>query len=409
MQDELFDPAAFGVPGPKQKPKPKPKLEEIRTGKVDFRMALSTQGGPGGKVKSGFATAVALLEKAKTRYQYYVALSRHSAAIATEVIEPIETVYAGWIEKEVRLLDSWWDQCPHKLTRHRRELLRDILISRLDEAIGGLGLTGLEPLLERHQPAPEPGEEPMVDGETGRVLEQLFGVKFDPKDFQGDLGPEEKARLDAKYGAEMEAAAERLRASGPKKTKRQLAKEAEQAQAQELLDRDLNRVFKDLVVKLHPDLEQDEDRRREKEELMKLLTHARDENDYSELLRLHVLVNESQDRADRQLVTETTLKTLTRLLNQKADRMLQDAESVRRQDFLMARILDFSQDGPRDRERIRREALRHAVSLSGEIEHLKAQLALITRDSRAFYQYLKNAEESAPSPDEILRAMLGGR
>ena len=228
MQDELFDPALTTGTAPKTKP----KLEEIRAGRVDFRVALTPRTGANTKVKNGFAAAVARLESAKVRHKYFQELSRFSAGVEAELIDPAEKVYGEWVEKEIRLLDSWYDLCPHKLTRHRRQCLREVITMRLEHAIRDLGRYDLQDLLDRHQPPLSAEEKAQADEETRRFLEQMLGVKIDPKASSGQSTPEQEAPPDGEYVPEPESAAGGFRASGRPKSKRQLEKEAQQKQAQ---------------------------------------------------------------------------------------------------------------------------------------------------------------------------------
>ena len=77
-----------------------------------------------------------------------------------------------------------------------------------------------------------------------------------------------------------------------KKSKVQQEKEKKLAEAEKLLNTDINKLFKDLAKLIHPDREQDPTLRDKKEALMKELSNARDSMNIAEILRIKMLVDE---------------------------------------------------------------------------------------------------------------------
>jgi hypothetical protein len=76
------------------------------------------------------------------------------------------------------------------------------------------------------------------------------------------------------------------------KSKAQLDKESRLAEAEKLLNTDINKLFKDLAKLIHPDREQDPELRAKKENLMKELSNARDNSDIADILRIKMLVDD---------------------------------------------------------------------------------------------------------------------
>jgi phage-related minor tail protein len=76
-----------------------------------------------------------------------------------------------------------------------------------------------------------------------------------------------------------------------KKSKAQQEKEKKLAEAEKLLNTDINKLFKDLAKLIHPDREQDPTLRDKKEALMKELSNARDSMNIAEILRIKLLVD----------------------------------------------------------------------------------------------------------------------
>ena len=77
-----------------------------------------------------------------------------------------------------------------------------------------------------------------------------------------------------------------------KKSKAQQEKEKKLAEAEKLLNTDINKLFKDLAKLIHPDREQDPTLRDKKEALMKELSNARDSMNIAEILRIKMLVDD---------------------------------------------------------------------------------------------------------------------
>lgn len=123
-----------------------------------------------------------------------------------------------------------------------------------------------------------------------------------------------------------------------KKTPKQVQKEADILALQNLKDRELKSIYKDLAKVIHPDTEQDSNLRDEKEEIMKQLTQAyanrdlktllelearwlsKGENDTDELfnekLRLHILLLQEQLTNIEAAGTEIVFNTHYQLLEQ---------------------------------------------------------------------------------------------
>jgi hypothetical protein len=283
-----------------------------------------------------------------------------------------------------------------------------VFLDRLRFAVCELGREELAPLWDQHQPDSEREADLEMQSAMADLLAQMTGVRMDPADLEGELTPEKRAKLDAKYGPQIEAA-QRASAeappppepahqrSRPKASKKELAQKA----AQDLLDQDLKKVFKTLVLALHPDRETDEVRRREKEELMKGLIRARDENDYSELLRLHILVSQ-QDGNDaapeREVFSESTLKLLTKLLREKCRMLRYALADLQRSHPLLAELRQVTGIPALDQ----REIQSRAQSLASEVDRVlaghEAQMAGLPGTPEFFVAYLDRSEAAFADP-----------
>ncbi len=115
----------------------------------------------------------------------------------------------------------------------------------------------------------------------------VMGMDVDLSGFHWNMTKEDLAQRFAEFG-------QRLANSDPphtdpqarKKSKRALDLEARERAAEEMRIKDLGRLYKGLAKILHPDLEQDSERRKEKEAAMKRLTTAYKDRDLHTMLRL---------------------------------------------------------------------------------------------------------------------------
>ena len=140
---------------------------------------------------------------------------------------------------------------------------------------------------------------------------------------------------------------------------------------------------------------------------MKILTRARDENDYSELLRLHVLVNDWNGNTDRPAISEQTLKTLTGLLRAKTQTLEFEGRNLVRNDFLMHRLRDIAYREEIDRAALTHAARVHANQVRTDVENEKKEFAELSADPRKFFLWLDRQKIEAPDEISLLDAILG--
>lgn len=181
---------------------------------------------------------------------------------------------------------------PQGLSKRERSILAEILSSLLDNVIG-LDDAALERHKEMYKVLNGESFDDVVrqDMEFAKDhMSQMFadhGIDFDFGDV--DLSDEEAmARTLRELQEKVQAEQERRQQQPPKrkKTKRQLEKEARAEEMEKARNRSLATIYKQLARSLHPDLEQDETLKAEKEELMKQLTAAYEAQDLHTLLKL---------------------------------------------------------------------------------------------------------------------------
>jgi Tfp pilus assembly protein PilO len=141
----------------------------------------------------------------------------------------------------------------------------------------------------------------------------MFGVDIDMNDF--DDSPEGYARFQQKMQEQIEL--QEQRQGKRKKTKKQLEKQARLLEEKEIEKRTIRSIYMSLAKLLHPDTEMDEAIKKEKEEIMKEITKAYNENDLSSLLRLELQwVAKETDHLEK--LTDDKLKIYIGVLKEQA-------------------------------------------------------------------------------------------
>jgi len=126
----------------------------------------------------------------------------------------------------------------------------------------------------------------------------------------------------------------------------------------------------------------------EKEELMKTLTTARDDGDFIALLRLHVEVMGSGEGDQRQLFNDTTVKTLTAQLAERARAVEREILSLRRSDPMLGQIAGLTEVASLDRALIRESARQHAAGIREHVSAIEQQVVEFQRDGKALVAFL---------------------
>lgn len=112
-----------------------------------------------------------------------------------------------------------------------------------------------------------------------------------------------------------------------KKTKKQLLKEQKAQELELLQNRTLGSIYKQLAKELHPDLEQNPEIRKEKEQVMKRLTAAYEDNDLTTLLLIQA-ERTSSDEKSIATVGDDTLKIYNSVLKDQIEAQQAELEMM---------------------------------------------------------------------------------
>ncbi len=199
---------------------------------------------------------------------------------------------------------------------------------------------------------------------------QNLGLDIDLEDFHADLSEEEMMRKMAELLGSIKEQAEAQEAARPtrKKSKKQLEKEAREQQVEEVKNKNIASIYKQLARVLHPDLEQDATLKLQKEDLMKELTLAYDKGDLHTLLRLELAWIQKEEN-NLEKLSDEKLSIYNQALKQQVDEIQEEI-------YLLLRHPRY-------------QPLQNLTLFAGDIKHIN-----LTLKQRELQQVLKDVEGS---------------
>jgi hypothetical protein len=174
-----------------------------------------------------------------------------------------------------------------KLSKQQKENLRQLILETSFEKLNEDRNFYFE-LIKKLETTAERNQRMVLKQKAERQLKQQFGMDVDVDELNKDFFEkyhQQQAGEHTDFFSQFENQRER------KKSKAQQEKEKKLAEAEKLLNTDINKLFKDLAKLIHPDREQDPTLRDKKEALMKELSNARDSMNIAEILRIKLLVD----------------------------------------------------------------------------------------------------------------------
>jgi hypothetical protein len=192
------------------------------------------------------------------------------------------------------------------LSKKQNEKLDEVIIDLLDDAFSVIEPAEATKQMYNAYTGGDFDEESKEEEEDlkhsfAEMFYQKFGLKFDPSllDENPDFG-----KIEEHLKQQVEE--NKNNQKPKKKTKKQMEKEALEQQKEELKKKSLRSIYLSLAKLLHPDTEQDENLRLEKEEIMKKVTTAYDKKDMMELLKIEM----QWVKAHEQSLHKTDVNTL---------------------------------------------------------------------------------------------------
>ena len=242
------------------------------------------------KTQSKFNSLVAKIEELKAKkIEFQAKIKEVEIKYHKQVIPLVMETKNGTI-KMLFAVDDAFDH--YKLTKKEQEAISRFLVSNCHDILTtGEGLldekqtAALKDLYEKHEGDSFDENNESKDDEMSDLLEKMFGVKIDPKKLEDEEYMEE---INKKFKENLGFKEPKER----KKSKKQLETEAKEKEAEDKMKKDARSIYTQLAKLLHPDTEQDETLREQKEEMMKRVTNAYSENDLYELLQIQLEVEQ---------------------------------------------------------------------------------------------------------------------
>ena len=203
------------------------------------------------------------------------------------------------MNKRMQLVDEWIQQLMRfygsiQLKKHDKPILTEIISSQLKEYTHlseGQLPEHLSAIFETIEGMTfEEAKESDFDEKLQAISDKFAeaGFDFDLSELNQNSSEEDVRKFFAEKIEKEFQNKEESNSGQKKKTKRQEAEERKEKLAEELKNKSINSVYRELAKAIHPDLEQDPEMRKIKEEVMKELTSAYEKQDLRTLFRLEM-------------------------------------------------------------------------------------------------------------------------
>jgi hypothetical protein len=170
-------------------------------------------------------------------------------------------------------------------------------------------------------------EKEMLDQATKDVMKNMFGVDIDLDKLKKNPHEYfEKKQIELEEEQERRFEQTRAKQATRKKTTKQMEKEKKEEEAKKALSKDIRSIYTSLAKELHPDLEQNEEERERKTEMMKRVTAAYETNDLFELLKLQLEYQIQHERINSLL--EEQIKRYNQVLQQQINELENEKLSI---------------------------------------------------------------------------------
>ena len=291
------------------------------TPKADEKKTLSAQ-------QKQFNTLTKKIELQKQRLVEWQDTRPLYQQKVVESYEPLQETFSQYKLAWVLLLDQHYDLSLFKKTDKIK--IRHLICEVSEHLIADYQMNELKPLFNKYS---EEDFDSLNEGRESFMSEMMKDLAKDM--FDVDLGddidmtsPEMfQAHLHEKILEREEAEAQHRASIAPKKTKKQLEKEARQQEEEELASKSVREVYRKLVAVLHPDREPDPEEQKRKTELMQRVNTAYGKKDLLLLLALQLEI-EQINPAELSLIADSRLKYFNKILKEQLAELEQETAQL---------------------------------------------------------------------------------
>ena len=292
-------------------------------------VVISQPGRPLSNAQRAFNRLVTKVEELRARLDREIRRLDGALAYYCQHLHPRLQRQTALRKELVRALAPFLDG--NRLQRKsERKTLRMLIGEQINEILaeeGSLTDQDLQALFKRvHGVDFEQLEQEEMD-EVRSAMEAMFdefGIGIDLSDLRPNMSAEELAAKTAEMAERLQQKAEEeeraFRPPARRKTKRQLEKEERRRQAEQLRNKSIASIYKQLAKVLHPDLEPDAGRKQAKGALMQELTAAYRNNDLHTLLRLEMEWIRREE-GDLERLTEEKLSVYNQVLKEQVSEL----------------------------------------------------------------------------------------
>lgn len=242
-----------------------------------------------------------------------------------EKIEPEKKAWRHTLQTFVKLVHEHY-QKPKHLSQKERHILNELMMDKIGEIFESTLFNEIDPEISAiFKDLSGFSYEEMASKQLSYLKEELQemckenGVDIDLSHIEVT---DDEHEIQQKLFEAMHAAGQNMEEqeepATKSKTKKQLQKEAKAQELEELQKKGISTIYKQLAKVFHPDLEHSPERKLEKEQLMKRLTSAYENNDLHTLLTLEMeWMNQSEEEAKAQ--SDEQLKIYNSILKDQVE------------------------------------------------------------------------------------------
>ena len=327
-----------------------------------------------------------------------------------------------------------------KITEQRRELIVVLWDNYSTKKLSKVDQRHLKQIIREHVQTllEEIGTEP--DPEIKKIFEELEGDNYDEMlEQEKEIARAEMAEELAKFKVDLsdidvndeEALAKKLHEARQKlfeehfernnkyekkqppkkKSARQIEAERMQQEVDEMKQKNIGTIYKQLAKLFHPDLEQDEERKLEKEILMKELTVAYEAKNLHALLTLELRwIHKENEHLET--LTEEKLAVYLQILKEQAQELEYEKNGIHQHPQYSVLLQQFGWNFRKypvqTVQKHLQETKERLENFQTNITDLKSDLALrYIKQMIKYWKQLREEEEEEFNEDEILRMLFG--
>jgi hypothetical protein len=313
-----------------------------------------------------------------------------------ENIKPEEEIVRNTMMERVELIYAFY-KTQSCFSKAERKALKLVILNSMDQIFEIIEFAKISPEIKQIFKALNGYDIEDVAAEelelTKSELKEMFKERGVDVDFSGidctesleEILRKMSDSVDAAFFEKSDQPQEKLKEKP--KTKKQLQKEQRRLQAEELQNKSLNTIYKQLAKTFHPDLEPDIEQKARKEVFMKKLTNAYENNDLYALLTLeNEWMNDSTGPSASQ--SRDQLKIYNAILRDQIGALQESLGLLitHHKYFQIHRFFEYSYGG---------------------IGVLRRVYEAIRKDARDLQVLIKNLK--GPRAEMILRAIIGPR